>query len=559
MYAPNRIDFSKRVARMAFLVTSIAVGLWASEALAQSGTVLSEQKISATEGGFTGTLDFFERFGCSLTSLGDLDSDGIGDLAVGAMRDDDGGTNRGAVWMLFLDIDGTVKSHQKISDTEGGFAGALDDEDSFGFSVAALEDLDGDGVRDLAVGAAGDDDGGTNQGAVWILFLDPNGTVKSHQKISSLEGTFTGALSPGDNFGYSVASLGDINGDGESDLAVGAIRDDDGGTDQGAVWILFLNPDGNVNSHQKISSTQGGFTGMLNTVDYFGNDVAVLGDLDGDGVNDLAVGAAGDDDGGHDHGAVWILFLDPNGTVRSHQKISSTEGGFTGTLSSGDNFGVALTQLAVLDGDGVVRLAAGAKLDDYPEPRTGAVWILFLHSDGTVHSHQKIGGAQGGFMGTLDSFDYFGFSAASLGDLNGDGVSDLAVGAVGDDDGGEDRGAVWLLFLDGPGALAQCQAELDEALLALEECRARADEDHDGEPDQSDRCPGTRESEAVDDAGCSTEQFCASIRVRRGRDALRCLRADWRNDEPLRRHSRDCTLAWAGEEQGWPALRCTAR
>ena len=58
-----------------------------------------------------------------MAALGDLDGDGVGDLAVGAPRDDDGGTDRGAVWVLFLNTDGTVKSHQKISDTEGGFTG----------------------------------------------------------------------------------------------------------------------------------------------------------------------------------------------------------------------------------------------------------------------------------------------------------------------------------------------------------------------------------------------------------------------------------------------------
>ncbi len=108
-------------------VVALAVVMSGQRAQAQPGTVLSHQKISDTEGGFKGALDKGDEFGSSVASLGDLDGDGVGDVAVGATDDDDGGENRGAVWILFLNPDGTVKSHQKISDTEGGFTGKLND------------------------------------------------------------------------------------------------------------------------------------------------------------------------------------------------------------------------------------------------------------------------------------------------------------------------------------------------------------------------------------------------------------------------------------------------
>ncbi|MEE9297390.1 MAG: integrin alpha, partial [Phycisphaerae bacterium] len=420
------------------------------------GTVKAHQKISDTEGGFTGTLDDGDGFGTSVASLGDHDGDGVGDLAVGAVQDDDGGTDRGAVWVLFLNTDGTVNSHQKISDTRGG-GPPLDNVDRFGTSAASLGDLDGDGVGDLAVGVRDDDDGGQSRGAVWVLFLNEDGTVKTHQKISDTEGGFTGELDDGDIFGLSVAALGDLDGDGMNDLAVGAPLDDDGGPDRGATWMLFLNLDGTVNAHQKISDTEGGFTELLDDTDGFGISSASLGDLDGDGVGELAVGAWRDDDGGLGRGAVWVLFLNTDGTVKSHQKISDTKGGFTGILDDDDAFGWSVASLGDLDGDGVGDLAVGATWDGDGGKLRGAVWILFLKADGTVKSHQKISSTQGGFTGTLDDGDFFGSSVASLGDHDGDGVGDLAVGARSDDDGGFQHGAVWVLFLNSNGTVKSHQ------------------------------------------------------------------------------------------------------
>ena len=420
-------------------------------AYAQPGTVLSHQKISATQGGGP-PLDINDQFGTSVALLGDLDGDGVSDLAVGAKWDDDdadGGSDSGAVWILFLNPDGTVKSHQKISSTQGN-GPPITPVDNFGISVASLGDLDGDSIVDLAVGAFLDDDG--VGGAVWVLFLNTNGTVKSHQKISDTQGGFTGILDAGDRFGFSLASLDDLDGDGVGELAVGASSDSDGGFLRGAVWILFLNTNGTVKSHQKINDTSGGFTGLLDDFDAFGFSVVSLGDLNGDGVSDLAVGAPGDDDGGNVQGAVWVLFLNSDGTVNSHQKISSTQGGGPPS-GNGALKGTSLALLVDLDGDGVSDLATGGG---------DVVWILFLNIDGTVKSYQEISDTQGGFTGP----EPLGArSLSSMGDLNRDGVADLIVGAALDGDGGGQKGAVWVLFLDG---VSECPVVPEPLILFRE-------------------------------------------------------------------------------------------
>ena len=107
---------------------------------------------------------------------------------------------------------GTVRTAQKISDIFGGFDGTLSASSEFGVSIAAMGDMDGDGIPDLAVGSVG---------KVWLLFLSANNTVKAHQEIISTVS--------GDSFGYSVCALGDMDNDGVVDLAVGAITADNGG------------------------------------------------------------------------------------------------------------------------------------------------------------------------------------------------------------------------------------------------------------------------------------------------------------------------------------------
>jgi len=345
--------------------------------LNSNGGLRSNQKISMTSGNLGVHLDTRDQLGRALAPLGDFDGDGVPDVAAGACRDDDGGVNRGALYLLFLQRDGTVKDRRKISDTAGNFLGVLEDLDEFGRSIANLGDLDQDGVIDLAVGSIGDDDGGVDmKGAVWILFLNADGSVKREQKISDTAGNFQGLLGGGDIFGFAAECLGDVNGDGIQDLAVGTPKDDDGGVRKGAVWILFLKRDGTVLGHRKISDVASGYG--LQEGNEFGSCMAALGDLDGDGVPDMAVGAPLDDGALDDQGAVWINFLKSDGAVKSKLKINDISGNFSGNLADGDWFGMSVATLPDLDGDGRIELAVGARFDDDGGLNTGSSWILFL-------------------------------------------------------------------------------------------------------------------------------------------------------------------------------------
>ncbi len=395
--------------------------------------------IQAVQGSGYNNQTFFG----TVSSIGDIDSDGTPDIAVGANQDSSGGRDRGAVYILLMNNDGTVKRATAInSATPRG--PTLSDDDFFGASIASIGDINGDGTPDIAVGAEGDDSGGTNSGAVYILLMNNDGTVKSTVKINSA--TPRGpALSFGDRFGASVASIGDINEDGTPDIAVGAEGDDSGSRNSGAVHILLMNNGGTVKSTVKINSaTPRGLA--LSNGDRFGVSVASIGDINGDGTPDIAVGAEDDDSGGTNRGAVHILLMNNGGTVKRTVEINSaTPRG--PALSNYDRFGASIASIGDINGDGTPDIAVGARDDSKIKTQQGAFYILLLNDDGTVKRSVKMDSNTPNIP-DMPADGRFGVSIALVGDINGDGTPDIAVGADQDNSGGSNRGAVYIIFLD---------------------------------------------------------------------------------------------------------------
>ena len=386
-------------------------------------------KIEEGSGGFFATLDAGDRFARDHDQAGDINGDGVIDLVIGARSDDDGATDAGAIYILFMNNDGTVQSNQKISATQGKFTDTLLANNFFGYGVAGIGDYDGDNIPDIAVSAPAS----TNI-ALYIIHLNSNGTVKSFVKNSNI-------------MAQGLSAVGDLNNDGRIDLVACDPRSNQGGILRGAIQILFFDASSNVvpANSVHISSTQGGFgTGLADNDQFGGREVAMLGDIDNDGTLEMAVGAFMSDGG---KGAIWILSLDSNNfNVVSKLKITEGMNGFTDTLTTGANpngtaganFGHALSKIGDLNGDGVPDLMTGAN-----QQNEGWGYILYLNSDKTVKTFTRINNTDGGFDLALSNEARFSRSISFIGDLRGDGTIAVNYGGRA---GAGSTGTLYLLF-----------------------------------------------------------------------------------------------------------------
>jgi hypothetical protein len=382
-------------------------------ACSSSGTVRGYVYVTTGKGGFTPTLAAGDQFGAALANIGDIDGNGVADLAVGAPGDDTGGTNRGAVWILRMGANGTVIGSNRIAHVAA--TNALGDYDAFGSSLAAIGDLDGDKRSELAVGVPGRE-GATasdlDRGAVAILFLNSTGTLKSRKLVDAVSIT---SLANYDDFGKSVAAASDLDGDGTPDLLVGAPGDSTLASSAGNVWSVHLTATGGVKSATRLGSQfpANRFEGTYG----LGTSLAALGDVDGNGHGDFAV--CGD-------GVPGALFMGSGDTIASTGEMLGTPMGFNCR---------ALGGIGDLDRDGVPDAALGWK--------NSSVLISTLTKPGPAKNNVQIDASTWNLAGAIGSFASFGASVAMLPDFDKNGVASLGVGAPDAPAGG----AVWIVQL----------------------------------------------------------------------------------------------------------------
>jgi hypothetical protein len=366
-------------------------------------------------------------FGIALGPAGDVNGDGYEDVIVGAPRYDGEERDEGAAFVYHGGPTGLITATAWL-------VHPTDQADArFGAAVASAGDVNGDGYGDVIVTANGYDAEAANEGAAFVYYGGPDGLATDPAwTVHPVDQDYA-------NFGRSAASAGDLNGDGYSDVIVGAPWYDVDQTDEGRNWGMAFVYHGSATGlgaepdWSKVAERKKG---------RFGTSVSTAGDVDGDGYSDVIVGAYQYTEV-HNvtpwrEGAAFVYHGGPDGLdtgsgdwiVRSGQKEAK--------------FALSVSTAGDVDGDGYADLVVGAPNYDDGEPQEGFAFVFHGSPDGLDAAPAwSVDGDQRGAA--------FGFAVSTAGDVNGDGYGDVIVGAPTYNSGGIDQGAAFIYLGNGGG------------------------------------------------------------------------------------------------------------
>ena len=366
--------------------------------------------------------------GTAIASAGDVNGDGLADIIVGANGAAPGSSQlAGSAYILFGKT-AAFSATLKLSTLDGKTGFRLDGGSAnswLGSSVGSAGDVNGDGIDDLIVGANGVN--GTT-GAAYVV-LGKAGATASTLNVSKLDGSNGFALSgvaPSDNTGFAVSSAGDFNRDGFDDMLIGAFGANRGA---GAAYVVF-GKNGGFAANLDLSTLDGNNGVRLDGMagDNAGRSVAKIGDFNGDGIDDIVIGAF---HGNNDTGSAYVVFGQSTAFASSFD-LSTLDGknGFRlDGVSALDLTGISVSAAGDVNGDGLADLLIGAR---GAYPRAGASYLLYGTRD-TFPAKVNLSDLNGvtGFklIGGTDSLS--SGSVAGVGDVNGDGYGDLLIGAQG--------------------------------------------------------------------------------------------------------------------------------
>jgi hypothetical protein len=393
--------------------------------------------------------------GYSVSSAGDLNDDGIDDLIIGAHRADSNGRGSGASYVVFGQSSG-FSSSLNLSSLNGsnGFAINGSGGEYSGFSVSSAGDINGDGIDDIAIaiGSANALGDSASSGLVYVVF-GQSGGFSSPPSLSSLNGS-NGFAIDFNSFGAGgrlVDSAGDVNGDGIDDLIIGSfVASPNGRVFSGRTHVVFgqSSPFSTTLNLSSLDGSNGFSIDGIDAQDRLGHSISGAGDFNGDGIDDIIIGAPYGDPNGRDSGESYVVFGQSSG-FSSALNLSSLNGN-NGFVINGSNAsrraGFSVSGGGDVNGDGLDDLIIGSTFGG--SRFAGESYVVFGKSSGigSALNLSSLDGSNGFAITGVDIFDRLGSSVSIAGDINGDGIDDIILGAPTADPNGRDSGESYVVF-----------------------------------------------------------------------------------------------------------------
>jgi len=430
----------RRLFKIAWLlVTFLLVGsLFAFASIVSAFS--PDTDLSSADASFRGE-DAYDDSGYSVASAGDVNGDGRDDFLIGAWGDEEGGPGAGQTYLILGRAAADWEMDFDLSNADASFRGE-DAYDYSGHSVASAGDVNGDGRDDFLIGAFGDDDNGSMAGQTYLILGRAVVNWGMDFDLSNADASFRGE-DASDYSGFSVASAGDVNGDGRDDFLIGADSDEEGGSYTGQTYLILGRATANWSMDFSLSDADASFRGE-DASDYSGHSVASAGDVNGDGYDDFLIGAYGDDDGGSGAGQTYLILGRATANWSMDFDLSKADASFWGE-DGGDDSGVSVASAGDVNGDGYDDFLIGADGDDDGGPYAGQTYLILGRATANWSMDFDLTKADASFWGE-DADDWSGYSVASAGDINGDGYDDFLIGAYGDEAGGSQAGQTYLIL-----------------------------------------------------------------------------------------------------------------
>ncbi|MBO9616707.1 MAG: FG-GAP repeat protein [Dyadobacter sp.] len=372
------------------------------------------------------------QLGSSIACAGDVNGDGYSDILIGAQYYDNGQFNEGAVFVYYGFKYGV--GYNPVSTLESNQIDGW-----FGTAVASAGDVNGDGYSDILVGCYTFDNGQKDEGHVFVYHGGPKGIGTEDAAV--LSGTV-----PGAGMGYSVASAGDVNSDGFDDVIVGAPEYDYNGTSGGIAVVYYgsptdIDPNNKLILSKKLADS------------WFGSSVSGAGDVNGDGYADVLIGAPKYDNGQSDEGVAFLYYGSSSG-------INAGSSILLDNNLANAYFGASVSGAGDVNRDGYADIVIGAPNYGAGETLEGAIFVYYGSLSGPTNPAIIESNLQNTSLGE---------DVSSAGDVNGDGYGDIVAGAINYTSGQQAEGAAFIFHGSAQGIISNnpkiLQSNQDEASM----------------------------------------------------------------------------------------------